>query len=176
MRHYKVLLDKEKYMDSKTYDKYCTDYNMAPIKNMRAPALPYYRLYASAMQRAKETAFLATSRQPEELDNVYEVTFNSFTDTDKKLPFWLWELFARLQWLFNCKRQKEIRNMTMARLKSAAAVLIERDEDAIVVMHSFVMRIFCRLLIKRGFKGKKIYMSKNGMCFEYDNNKSNKER
>lgn len=168
MRHYKVLLPKEKYMDSATYDKWCIDYNTAPIKNMTVPKLPEYRLYASSMQRAKETAYLATGRRPEELDGVYELTFNSFMDTKKKLPFWLWELMARLQWLFNSKRQKETRTMTMKRLKPPLALMIERDEDAIIVMHSFVMRIFSRLLIKSGFKGKKILMSKNGACYEYE--------
>lgn len=168
MRHYKVLLAKDKYMDSATYDKWCKDYNTAPIKNMKVPELPKYRLYASSMQRAKETAYLATGRQPEELEGVFELTFNSFMDTKKKLPFWLWELMARLQWLLNSTRQKETRNMTVKRLKAARAVILERNEDAIIVMHSFVMRIFSRLLIKSGFKGKKILMSKNGACYEYE--------
>lgn len=168
MRHYKVLIAKDKYMDSATYDKYCRDYNSSPIKDMVVPGLPEYRLYASSMERAKETARLATGREPEELEGVYELTFNSFMDTKKKLPFWLWELMARLQWLFNSKRQKEVRSMTMERLMKARKTLIEREEDAIVVMHSFVMRIFCRLLIKSGFKGTRILMSKNGNWYVYE--------
>ncbi len=168
VRHYKVDIKKLSSLTSDEYDKYCTDYNDSPIINQVPPKLPNFRLYSSNMSRAKETARLATGREPELLKGVYEVTFRSHKKTNKKLKFNYFELMARLQWFFNNSRQSETRSMTLARLEKAANLLINRNENCIVVMHSFVMRILSRLLIKKGFKGKKIYLPKNGQAFLFE--------
>lgn len=167
MRHYKVKIKHKGKLNSREYDKYCNDYNDMGIYEQKPPLLPNYRLYSSNMTRAQQTARLATKREPEILDGVYELTFRSFKDSVKDLPFWYWELRARMQWFFNDKRQNELRKDTHKRLEDALELLIERDEDCIVVMHSFVMRIFSAILVKRGFKGKRVLMAKNGECFKF---------
>lgn len=171
IRHYKVNIEKKSGLNSDEYNQYCEDYNIRDIIEQVPPELPQYRLYSSKMSRAKKTAELATGRIPEVLEGVYEPTFKSYKDTEKNLPFWFWELMARLQWFFNNKRQKEIKKDTYYRLSEAADKIINRNEDCIIVMHSFVMRIFSRILIKRGFKGKKIMMAKNGESYFYSNDK-----
>ncbi len=167
VRHYKVDIGHSKKVDSKTYDRYCNEYNERDVIDQLPPELPKYKLYASTMSRAQTTAKLATGREPEILEGVYEPTFRSYKNSSKKIPFWFWETRARIQWLFNNKRQDEIRFDTYRRLEASSDKIIERGEDCIIVMHSFVMRIFSRILIKKGFKGKKIMMAKNGESYWY---------
>ncbi len=168
MRHYKVDLTHNKYVDSYEYQKNCLLYNDRPVFNQPPPLLPNYRLYSSCMRRAKETARYATGREPEVLKGVYELTFNSHKDDKKKRHFNYWELMSRIQWLTGNRRQNEVKDDTVERLNLAIDTLEDRDEDAIVVMHAFVMRIMSRLLIKRGYKGEKVYLPKNGQIYIYE--------
>ncbi len=168
MRHYKVDIEHKEYVDSYEYQRSCLLYNERPVINQPPPLLPEYRLYCSSMRRAKETAQYATGREPELLKGVYEVTFNSHRDSKGKRKFNYWEAMARVQWFRGNRRQYEVKSDTVERLSLAADILEERGEDAIVVMHGFVMRILSRILIKRGFKGPKVYMAKNGQIYEYE--------
>lgn len=168
LRHYKVDIKHESWLNSEGYTKYCTDYNISPIINQKPPVLPNYKLYSSYMQRAKDTAFLATNREAEELEGVHEVTFNGFLKGKTKLPFLLWEILARIQWLMNSSKQKESLNMTRERISKAIDFLMEKNTDCIVVMHSIAIKVMSRELIKRGFNGKKIYYIKNGEAIVFE--------
>ncbi|MDO4772220.1 MAG: phosphoglycerate mutase family protein [Bacillota bacterium] len=162
VRHYKVDITHKAWKTAEEYSEYCNRYNIRPVLDQTPPVLPDYRLYSSSMQRAKDTAFLITGRQAEELEGVYEVTFNGFLKGKRKLPFWLWELLARAQWFLNNPKQKETLRMTRARLEKASDYLIQKNENCIVVMHSIAMKVMSRVLIAKGFKGKKILYVKNG--------------
>ncbi len=168
MRHYKVDIEHADYVDSYEYQRNCLLYNERPVINQPPPLLPEYRLYSSSMRRAKETARYATGREPEILKGVYEVTFNSHKDDRRKRKFNYWEAMARVQWFMGNRRQYEVKRDTEERLSLAVDELEKKGEDAIVVMHGFVMRIMSRMLIKRGFKGQKVYMAKNGQVYEYE--------
>lgn len=168
VRHYKVDIKHKAWKTSEEYTEYCNRYNERPVLNQQAPLLPNYRLYASEMQRAKETAKRITGRVPEELPGVYEVTFNGFLKGKTKLPFFIWELSARLQWLINSPNQKESLRATRRRIEAACDLLIERNEDCIVVMHSIAMKVMSRVLLAKGFRGKKIYYVRNGEALLFE--------
>ncbi len=168
VRHYKVDIKHKHWLNSKEYSDYCNNYNVSPIIDQEPPVLPEYKLYSSYMQRAKQTAKLITGRQAEELKGVYEVSFNGFLKSNIKLPFWLWELLARIQWYTNNPKQKEIIKMTRARLDKASNFLIKEDTDCIVVMHSIAMKVLSRILLAKGFKGKKINYVKNGAAVLFE--------
>ncbi len=168
LRHYKVNIKHKSWLNSEEYSAYCNNYNISPIINQEAPILPEYKLYSSSMERAKETARLATGREPEELAGVYEVTFNGFLNGNIKLPFWLWELLARVQWYRNSSKQKESRKGTRERLNKASDFLIKKNKNCIVVMHSIAIKVMSRVLLAKGFKGKKIYYIKNGKAVVFE--------
>ncbi len=158
-------------MTGEEYCNYCNLYNEKPVIDQKAPQLPNIKLYSSYMSRAKETARLATGRHPEVLDNVYELTFNSYKDHTKPKNFYFLEFMARMQWLLNNRRQKEVREDTVKRINKAIDELEQKNEDAIIVMHSFVMKVMSRLLKKRGYHGKRLYVIKNGEAFTYSKEK-----
>ncbi len=162
VRHYKVDIKHKSWLSSDEYTRYCNDYNTSPIIDQKPPILPNYKLYSSYMQRAKETARLATKRESVVLDGVHEVTFNGFLKGDRKLPFLLWEVLARIQWFMNSSKQKESLKMTKERISKAIDFLVKDNTDCIVVMHSIAIKVMSRELIKRGFKGKKVNYIKNG--------------
>lgn len=167
MRHYKVGLKFKKNYNSEDFDCDAMLYNQTPVLDQKGPELPLYRLYASSMPRAQQTAELAFRRQFEILEGVQEVTMRSYCDTGRHHPKWWWELMGRIQWRFNHKRPHETYRETMDRLEKALMVLIERDEDAIVVMHGLAMRYMVKILRKYGFSGPTILHAKNGECFTY---------
>ncbi len=168
VRHYKVNINHDSWLDSDAYSKYCTDYNISPIIDQEPPQLPDLKLYSSYMQRAIQTAKLATGKDSEILDNVYEVTFNGFLKSKIKLPFLIWELIARVQWFFNIDKQKETKKMTFDRINKASDYLIKQNLNCIVVMHSIAIKVMSRVLISRGFKGKKVYYIKNGEAIVFE--------
>ncbi len=167
MRHYKVALKFENYYNSETFDKDSQRYNETPVLDQAGPILPPYRLYASSMLRAQLTAQLAFNRPIDILAGVQEVTMKSYRDTNRHFPKWWWELMGRLQWRFNHNRPHETYKETMSRLEKALIELIEKDEDAIVVMHGLAMRYMVKVLRKHGFKGPVILHAKNGACYTY---------
>ncbi len=169
VRHYKVNISHKSWLNSTEYSDYCQNYNICPVIDQEPPTLPEYKLYTSYMDRAKETARLITGKIGEELDGVYEVTFNGFLKSNRKLPFWLWELLARIQWYFNSKKQKESLDSTRERIEKASDYLIEKNEDCIVVMHSIAIKVMSRVLKKKGFKGKKIFYINNGGIAYFEN-------
>ncbi|MCK8061401.1 MULTISPECIES: histidine phosphatase family protein [unclassified Fusibacter] len=167
MRHYKVDMKYDEKYDSEGFDRACERYNKRPVKDQLAPRLPEYVLYASSMTRAQETARFAFQKEPIILKGVHEVTMKSYKDTKRQLPTWWWELMARVQWRSNMLRPHETYDQTMRRLESGLMELIDRNEDAIVVMHGLAMRYMVKVLRKNGFKGPIILHAKNGQAFRY---------
>jgi broad specificity phosphatase PhoE len=167
MRHYKVDIQFEEKYTSQTFDKVCHLYNEKPVLWQEAPNLPDYKLYASQMIRAQQTAQMAFNREFEILEGVHEVTMKSYKDSPKLKPRWWWELMGRIQWRFNSNRPNETYTQTMKRLDQALALLIHKDENVIVVMHGLAMRYMVKCLRAHGFIGPRIWHAKNGECFRY---------
>lgn len=168
MRHYKVAMHFQRLYTSECFDQAGLEYSHCDVINQMAPSLPQYRLYASTMKRAQQTAQLAFKRPFEILEGVHEVTIKSYKDTLKPLPLWWWELMGRIQWRFNHKRPYEPYQVTMDRLEGALSRVIANGDDAIIVMHGLVMRYMVKHLRARGFKGPRILHAKNGQCFIYE--------
>ena len=76
---------------------------------------------------------------------------NSFTDTERKLPLFIWYFFGRLQWLRNDERQAEIRRDTVQRAQTAIDRCEAEGRDCILVTHGFFLKILMRELKKRGY-------------------------
>ncbi len=168
VRHYKVDIHHKRWVSSQEYTEDCQNYNVCPVIDQKPPQLPDYKLYSSYMSRAKETAKLVTGKDTEVLDGVYEVTFNGFLRNKVKMPFCLWETIARIQWFFNSSKQKESLNSTKERTRKACEYLIKKNENCIVFMHSIAIKVMSRELIKKGFKGKRVYYIKNGEAVIYE--------
>lgn len=168
MRHYKVSMKYAKFYDSDGFDDASYLYNERPVIDQPSEFLPPYKVYASPMPRARQTAGLAFDRPHTVLEGVQEVTMRSFMDTKLKLPTWFWELMARIQWRFGHVRPYERYEETMKRLDQALGFLEAQGEDAIVVMHGLAMRYMVKVLRRRGFKGPIILHAKNGACYRYE--------
>lgn len=57
-----------------------------------------------------------------------------------------------MQWMFQKKRQLEIREETEQRADALIEKLMERDRDCILVSHGFFMRTLQKELQKYGFR------------------------
>lgn len=167
MRHFKVAMKYERVYNSEGFDRASLTYNERPVYDQPSAFLPPYTLYASTMGRAQETARLAFDRPFKVLEGVEEVTMRSFVDTSLRLPRWLWELMARLQWRRGHSRPYETYTQTILRLERALGKLEAQEEDAIVVMHGLAMRSMAKILKKHGFKGPRIIHAKNGASYRY---------
>ena len=167
MRHYRVDLCFKSDYHSEGFDKVSSQYNDSSVLWQAPPDLPSYKLYASSMKRAQQTAQLAFQRPFNILSGVQEVTMRSFMDTNLRLPLWLWELMGRIQWRFGSSRPYENYNETMKRLNGAIEEVDRHGESSIIVMHGLAMRYMVKVLRSRGYKGPQIIHAKNGETYEY---------
>lgn len=124
--------------------------------------------YVSDLPRAISTAKevysgnLMIDKLLREVDNA------PFIHTERiKLPFCVWHICGRLAWYFKSKSQPETIVDTRKRIKNFLNRIDWSKENILIVFHGFLLYNFQKELRKRGFKGDKLKLVKNGVLYEY---------
>ncbi len=101
-------------------------------------------------------------------DLLNEVPIQPFTDKQKTYSVATLMVMARIQWLFNSKRQPETRKGSTRRVRKFIEEFLTQEGNYLVIGHGFFLRLLSRELLKRGFKGKAINYMRNGeqVCYE----------
>ena len=168
IRHGEVDYRWSRRCTSAEFDKECSEYDKAPIKDTsyKTPPVECRKVYISTLPRSLETAlkifgdrnFIAT-------ELISEVPLRSGFDTEKKLPLWFWNITGRMQWVFNVSRQAESRRRTKNRARKFVKMLCRADEDCAVVTHGFYMHTLLGEMKKAGFRTDRTHaVYKNGEC------------
>lgn len=161
IRHGEVDYVWGRKLDSEGYDRSCREYDERPIKDSekRLILAEGEPVFISSLERTFHTAKQVFGEgKVRRSKNFDEVPLRSYKDTEKKHSVWVWNVLARVQWLFNCNRQPEIRRLSQQRARAAIAELEEAGTDCSLVCHRFFMMVLCRELKKAGYKIKKTRM------------------
>lgn len=154
IRHAKVKMRWPSRCNSEEFDAACQAYDKAEIvKPSKKPRkIRKAKVFISDLDRTRWTAEgLFRDTDFTVLGDIREVKMNSFTDTERKLPIFIWYFFGRLQWLRNDERQAEIRRDTVQRAQTAIDRCEAEGRDCILVTHGFFLKILMRELKKRGY-------------------------
>ena len=168
MRHCKVSYKWRKWSTSEQFKNDCRMYDTAPIFPIRysIPKEKISRCYVSTLSRSIETAHAVFGNLESTSSSLLdEVPLTASIDTNIRLPLAFWNITGRLQWLFNCKRQKEPRKATLARARQAVDLLVKTNENCVVVTHGFFIHSLLKAMKERGFKFSKRSLNyANGEC------------
>ena len=97
-----------------------------------------------------------------------EVWNAPFIKTKKiRLPFELWHIGGRLAWFLKLKSQPETRADTRRRIREFVNDIDWSKDNVLIVFHGFMIYNFQKELRRRGFKGTKLRMVRNGVLYEY---------
>lgn len=145
-------------------------YNKAAIRNMQvALEDDWQACYCSALSRAKETAAIIYKKEIVSSELLNEPFTDPFTARNIKLPFLVWGMIFRFAILYNHSSQSHRKDVIEKRLKDFLEEIMSKHEsNVLIVSHAFSMEILSRLLIKQGFRGKKLTMPKNGALYVYE--------
>ncbi len=158
IRHAEVDFFWSSRCTSEEFDKECSEYDKAPIKDTECKIthFDYQSICISTLSRSRDTAKrLFVKAVLKETGLINEVPLKSSFDTGKKLPLWFWNISGRLQWIFNASRQPEGRSQTRMRAREFIEMLCRDESNGVVVTHGFYMHTLLRELKKAGFKTSK---------------------
>lgn len=167
IRHGKVNMLYEKAYDSAAYNVAQEGYDTADIFPVPAdaadPALkeailpkgdaPRLKFYISTLPRTKQTLKGLYGGVPyTETPLLKEVPLVAAFDTNARVPRTIWRWCGRAQWFLNIPRQPEIRSQTRGRAKELVAMLLEKNEDAVLVTHEVYLYTLLSVLKQNGFR------------------------
>lgn len=179
LRHFKVNCPHKKMMTSEEFREWSKKYEVSKVikKKVEMYGIEWDICYVSDLPRAITTAKevysgnLRIDRLLREVDNA------PFIHTEKiKLPFEIWHIFGRLAWYFRSKSQPETITDTRRRINTFLDRIDWSNENILIVFHGFMIYNFQKELRKRGFKGEKLKIVKNGVLYEYVREALQKER
>ncbi|MBR1690499.1 MAG: histidine phosphatase family protein [Oscillibacter sp.] len=115
----------------------------APLRPLSAVRTATDRpLYVSSAPAAAQTAMALFGRADVTVTPLLdEIPARSFADRAPRLPLWLWDGAARLQWYGNSARQPEGRRETCRRARTLWSLLEERGQDCILITHPRFLRV-----------------------------------
>ncbi len=178
LRHFKVNCPHKKMMTSKEFREWSEKYEVSKVikKKVEMYGLEWDICYASDLPRAVTTAKEVYSGNVLLDTLLREVDNAPFIHTERiKLPFEIWHLCGRLAWYFKSKSQPENRIETRKRINQFLDRIDWEQENILIVFHGFMIYNFQKELRKRGFKGAKLKLVKNGVLYEYIRDELQKE-
>jgi len=132
--------------------------------------------YSSDLPRAIVTAKEVYSGKVFKSKLLREVVNAPFIHTQRiKLPFELWHVCGRIAWYFRLKSQPESRKDTKRRINEFLDNIDWTKENILLVFHGFLIYNFQKELRKRGFRGEKVKIVRNGVLYLYTREDSQKE-
>ena len=178
LRHFKVNCPHKKMMTSKEFREWSEKYEVSKVikKKVEMYGLEWDICYASDLPRAVTTAKEVYSGNVLLDTLLREVDNAPFIHTERiKLPFEIWHLCGRLAWYFKSKSQPENRIETRKRINQFLDRIDWEQANILTVFHGFMIYNFQKELRKRGFKGAKLKLVKNGVLYEYIRDELQKE-
>lgn len=170
LRHFKVNCPHKKMMTSKEFREWSEKYEVSKVikKKVEMYGIEWETCYASDLPRAVTTAHEVYSGNVMLDKLLREVDNAPFIHTERiKLPFEVWHICGRLAWYFKSRSQPENRTETIKRINEFLDRIDWSQENILIVFHGFMLYNFQKELRKRGFKGEKLKLVKNGVLYEY---------
>ena len=142
----------------------------------RAPVIPsdiriqedWDICYSSTMARARETALKLVEKEILYSDLLREPFPDPVFKRELRLPFLLWGIILRSAILGNHSSQQEGRNYITKRLQEFLESLQEHQgQNILIVSHSFTIRLLSELLLREGFKGRRLRNPRNGVLYTF---------
>ena len=163
IRHAAVNIRLPAYCNSEEYDQAYAEYDRCGIRSekdlsdilqkLSTYTPPGSPVYVSSLRRTALTAQLLFGDSAEyEIDPMLdEIPLRSCTDTKCRLPFWLWNVLARVQWFLNIHRQPETRRDSITRARKVLNGLTEKGEDCNVISHGYFLFVLFSEARRKGY-------------------------
>ena len=177
LRHFKVNCPHKKIMTSKEFREWSERYERSKVikKPVEMYGIEWDICYVSDMPRAITTAKEVYSGNLQIDKLLREVDNAPFIYSDRiKLPFEIWHVCGRLAWFFKSKSQPETVVGTRKRINKFLDRIDWSKENILIVCHGFMIYNFQKELRRRGFKGEKLKVVKNGVLYQYIGEKKKK--
>ncbi len=178
LRHFKVNCPHKKMMTSREFREWSEKYEVSKVimKKVEMYGIKWDICYVSDMPRAITTAKevysgnLMIDKLLREVDNA------PFIHTERlKLPFGIWHICGRLAWFFKSKSQPETIDGTRKRINQFLDRIDWSKKNILIVCHGWMIFNFQKELRKRGFRGHRLKLVKNGVLYEYVRKETEKE-
>jgi hypothetical protein len=170
LRHFKVNCPHKRLMTSEEFREWSEKYEVSKVikKKVEMYGIQWDICYVSDLPRAITTAKevysgnLMIDKLLREVDNA------PFIHTERlRLPFEIWHICGRLAWYFRSKSQPETITGTKRRIHDFLDHIDWSKDNVLIVFHGFMIYNLQKELRKRGFKGEKLKLVKNGVLYEY---------
>lgn len=178
LRHFKVNCPHKRMMTSSEFREWSEKYEVSKVikKKVDMYGIEWDVCYVSDLPRAITTAKEVYSGKIKIDKLLREVDNAPFIHTERiRLPFELWHICGRLAWYFKSNSQPETIEGTKRRINQFLDKIDWSKENILIVFHGFMLYNFQRELRKRGFKGEKLKLVKNGVLYEYVKENSKKD-
>jgi broad specificity phosphatase PhoE len=178
LRHFKVNCPHKRMMTSGEFREWSEKYEVSKVikKKVDMYGIEWDICYVSDLPRAITTAQEVYSGNLKIDKLLREVDNAPFIHTERiKLPFEIWHVCGRLAWYFKSKSQPETIRETRNRINKFLDRIDWSKENILIVFHGFMIYNFQKELRKRGFKGEKLKIVKNGVLYEYVREEVEKE-
>jgi phosphohistidine phosphatase SixA len=171
IRHFKVDLKKSRFMSSKEYNKYVSDYDISEvIPNEIVVDKEWDRCYCSSLSRAVTTAKTVYDGELIITDKLVEIPSAAWRNIRFKIPYTVWTLLNRFAWIRNHVSQPEGRKTTLKRVNEILdTILKEKDKNILIVSHAGTLYEVQKILIKKGFRGNYFLKPRNGKLYVFEN-------
>ncbi len=178
LRHFKVNCPHKKMMTSREFREWSEKYEVSKVimKKVEMYGIKWDICYVSDMPRAITTAKevysgnLMIDKLLREVDNAPFIHTESL-----KLPFGIWHICGRLAWFFKSKSQPETIDGTRKRINQFLDRIDWSKKNILIVCHGWMIFNFQKELRKRGFRGHRLKLVKNGVLYEYVRKEIEKE-
>ena len=172
VRHFKV---KKEYPKGGRYStdevaQWFREYDLADIEpgTTELGETEWSCCLASDMSRARQTAELIYDGAVHATSELREIPAPAFK-TRLKLPFLAWAIFIRTSWLFNRQARQDIHEAKERIRKVLDKAITPAGENVLIVSHAALMIYMRKELIRRGFRGPKFKIPKNGVLYIFEN-------
>ncbi len=172
VRHFKVKKEypKGRRFSADEVTQWFQEYDLADIEmgSTDLGGTQWHRCFSSDMSRARRTAehiYDGTVHAKSELREIPSPKFK----TKLKFPFLGWAILIRFSWLFSRQTRSDIKNAEKRIAKILDEIMSSGEENVLIVSHAALMIYIRKELIRRGFKGPKLKIPKNGILHVYEN-------
>ena len=172
VRHFKVsrpYLTSQR-MTPAEFVRWSTAYDDLPVQP--APidlgGIDWQICYASNLSRAEKTARQIYDGQIVVTDELREIRIAPVWESQLRLPFYAWEMLARLAWYTQHPSQPETRQACFQRASQLLdKALANGDKHILVVSHGGIMWVLRQELLRRGFRGPRFSVPRNGVLYVF---------
>lgn len=125
--------------------------------------------YCSMLPRAITTAKAIYGDKLSPVAGFNEPSVDGMFKRDLKLPFLLWAMLIRFAILSNHKSQSDRKEVLQQRIETALKPILEgTHQHVLIVSHAFVMSILSKILLKKGFSGKKLGRPEHAVLYVFE--------